>query len=51
LIVEILDFGFRRQESVTLYDTLVSNSTNNTGSSQGNYDYWVCMFYSTVNNI
>jgi hypothetical protein len=26
-------------------------TTNNTGSSQGNYDYWLCMFYSTVNNI
>ena len=27
--------------------TLVSN----TGSSQGNYDYWLCMSYSTFSNI
>ena len=36
--------------------TLVSNTgptdaMTTTGSSQGNYDYWLCIFYSTFSNI
>jgi hypothetical protein len=31
--------------------TLVDNSANNRGSSEGNYEYWLCMFYSTFSNI
>jgi hypothetical protein len=33
--------------------TLVSNSTNNTGSSQGNYDYWsfVQQYWREMTNV
>jgi hypothetical protein len=31
--------------------TLVDNSANNRGSSEGNYEYWLCMSYSTFSNI
>jgi hypothetical protein len=31
--------------------TLVDNSTNNRGSSKGNYEYWLCMSYSIFSNI
>ena len=31
--------------------TLVDNSANNRGSSEGNYEYWLCMSNSTFSNI
>jgi hypothetical protein len=30
--------------------TLVDNSANNRGSSEGNYEYWLCLSYSTFSN-